>query len=280
MSDSVKLPAPIAAAVATVKPPLFAAPPKVIQPAWMDKVIFSDDEPEDTFLRVLLYGNMGSGKTHLLGTFPGLFIIDSDHGLLTLKRMGVHYQRFPLGPMDTCFKTVWDILLSIKAKKGPFAPGEKWGDIQTLAIDSSTKLSKFILDESMRSSNKNPMDDKADFTDWGRVRSRLENIGRQTQVLPCNVVVTAMAQVEKNEVTGAFVGGPMLDGKYRDIIGGDFDEVYYLEAVAGKTPTYRCHFRKTQWYDAKSRLGLVEPMDDPSYEKIITTAKALPRKSS
>lgn len=252
--------------------------PNPVQPAWMKNVIFSGDAEEDPYVRMLIYGMTGAGKTHFLGTCPGLFIIDTDHGLLTLKRMGVEYNALPIGPQDDCFKTVWDILLKIKNRTGPFAAGGPFADIKTLAIDSSTKLSKYILDESMRMASKNPLDDKADFTDWGRVRSRLENIGRLTQTLPCHVIVTALAQVEKNDVTGALTGGPMLDGKYRDIIGGDFDEFYFLESVPGKTPLYRAHFRKYTYFDAKSRLGLTEPLDDPTFDKIAALAKALRKK--
>lgn len=246
--------------------------PAPVQPAWMKKAFASEEVEWGKSLRVLAYGDSGSGKTHFIGTFPKVFIINTDEGLLTLKDAPT-FRGVTIGPKDPAFSWTWDILQQIKARKGPFSSEGPYGDTQTLAIDSITKLSKYLLDESMRARAKNPLEDKAEFDDWGRLRSRLENIGRMLQSLDMNVVITAIAQIEKNDVTGDFVGGPMVDGRYRDLIAADFDESYYLECAGGKEPTYRAHFRKYKWFNAKSRLGLREIMEDPSYEKIAKLAK-------
>ena len=52
----------------------------------------------------VVYGRNGSGKTHFIGTFPGLLVICfKDQGLNTLKNVpGVEYYNFDGSPKDLC----------------------------------------------------------------------------------------------------------------------------------------------------------------------------------
>lgn len=258
--------------VATKNP----ADPKPVPsgPAWLAEIAYYDDAEATTsnFTRTLLLGLTGSGKTHLIGTYKGIFVFDYDAGGLTLRKQKVHGQYLSFLQSRGCVRRTFDVIDAALAKRPPFDKG----DVETIAFDTLTDFSNMAVEDFMLQAGKDPLNAKPSYDEYGKLKANCIELGRRLKRLSSmyNVVVSAKCDIDKDEMTGAFVGGPILVGAYRGLIGGDFDEVYYLESETVKEEKkYFAYTGKRTFYDAKSRLGLPYRIENPSYEKIMQLAK-------
>ena len=81
----------------------------------------------------LVYGQSGSGKTHLLGTFPKPYIIDTDFGLEGLVGKDIEYDEYYTRVGEAGAKDIWPTILE---KVEQFANPTH----DTLAVDSLTTI--------------------------------------------------------------------------------------------------------------------------------------------
>lgn len=221
--------------------------------------------------RVLVYGGPGSGKTTFAASFPKPFFMDTDRGMRSIGDMkDVLFMRVPSN--GSAFNTVYSVLNDARLKKGDFTAGQPLADRETIVLDGISSLAdEFLLYEIMRENKRDPLVDKPQFDDYGRLKIELIQLGNLIKDVSdsYNVVVTALVDEEKDELTGALEGKPLMTGKYRDLIGGAFDEEYFLECtdVGGGNHKYMLYAAKYKWYEAKTRLMTLKRMDDPSYTK-------------
>lgn len=216
--------------------------------------------------KVLVYGESGAGKTHLLGTFPDPFVIDSDGGGLTLAAL--HIPFVPIKRGEKCFERVMDILRCLQRREPPFDNPNL--PVQTIGFDSLTAMADCFLVEAMlypgpEKAPRDPTKQKPEWDDYSAVQARMKTAIKFAEDLGLHVVATAGVKLERDEVLGTFIGKPNIVGSYRDVVAHDFDEEYYLEAVTaqGKT-TYKLYTSKVKYYEAKSRAK-VKSCDDPTY---------------
>ena len=169
-----------------------------------------------------------------------------------------------------------DLLLDIKMKRNGFGPGEEFGDIETLGIDTITMLSELIKLDTMvnpiTGRAKDPAVEKADFDNWGFTKQRLGDIIAAACELPVHVVVTAWTEIVEDD-NGAKLALPKTEGKYKEVMAGRFDEVYYSEAQSGGK--YIMRTSKYGVFVAGSRLGLPPVIENPSYDALMSALKAV-----
>jgi hypothetical protein len=233
--------------------------------------------------RTLLYGKAGSGKTRLASTWPGpILFIDTDRGMRSIQSTeSMKFIRFPsYDPLKpTCptnvpsFDLLMQILTDAKNGAGKFAPGQALEKIKTIVIDGvSALVDEFIMKEIMLINKRDPVKDKAQFDDYGQLKNQLLQFGTIIKDLSDKmyIVGTALVNEEKDELSGAFQGKPLITGSYRDMIGGVFDEEYFLESIdiGGGKSKYVLHASKYKWYEAKTRLLEVTTIEDATFEKI------------
>ena len=218
--------------------------------------------------RTLLYGNAGSGKTKLASTWPNTFFIDADRGMRSItETSNIKRLRLPgYTPLAMIsqtniptFKLIMDIMKDAKDSTGDFAAGKPFANVKTIVIDGiSALVDEFLLKEIMLINKKDPTVDKAGFDEYGQLKNQLTQIGMLIKDLSDKkyVVVTALVDEEKDALTGAIEGKPLMTGKYRDIIGGVFDEEYYMESAdAGQgVQKYMIYAARYKWFEAKTRL--------------------------
>lgn len=224
-----------------------------------------------TTFRCLLYGPPGAGKTRLAATFPKPLFVDTDRGMRSIPDgLDVKFLRLP---EHASFKTVLDILTDLKNKRGPFAQGGTLADRKTIVIDSISSLAdEYLMKEIMVGNKRDPLVENAQRDDYGRLKIELVQLGNLLKDISdsYNVVVTALVDEEKDELTGALEGKPLMTGKYRDIIGAVFDEEYYMECVdagAGQQKYY-LYAARYKWYEAKTRLLKDKKHENATYETL------------
>jgi hypothetical protein len=247
------------------------APKPSIAPApvskWLTRGAYSD-AVDDRKLHILCYGHPKSGKTTFMGTFPGLVVIDADNGLVTLRGQKI----FGFVPQkgEQNFKDVMDFLLDIKLKRNDFAPGGPLGyEVQTVGLDTITRLSELIKIDTMLHPIKGATADinyvKADYDIWGFTQARLGSIVDLLNSLPLHTVVNAWVTLIEDDTTGTKMGLPKTEGKYREVMAGRFDEVYYSYAQAGNPTKYYIRTTPYSYYIGGSRLGLPPQIENPSF---------------
>jgi len=244
-----------------------ARPP--VRAAWLDDIGYYDDAASK-FMRVLLYGDMKAGKTTLAATFPDPVFIDTDKGGMTIRKEHV--------PMVRCYdskgiiKRVFAILEAAKAKSGPFAEGGEFANCKTIVLDSISVFSNSAIVDLIAQTGRDPMEVKAGYDEYGRLLNVQIALGKLFKTLSTqyHVVVTALPSVDKDENTGSMIGGPLIVGSYRGLIGADFDEIYYLSSEGTKDSVKHVLFTsKTSFYAAGTRLGsLPYKIEDPTFDKL------------
>ena len=233
---------------------------------WLNRGGFSNDIGNKK-LHVLAYGHPKSGKTTFMGTFPGLVVIDADNGLVTLKGQKI----FGFVPQkgEQNFKDIMDFLLDVKLKRSDFKVGGALAYVETVGIDTITRLSELIKIDSMLHpvSGKvlDPDRDKPEFDHWGFTKTRLGSIIDLLHELPMHTVVTAWVEIVDDDKSGTKLGLPKTEGKYKEVMAGRFDEVYYSYAQAGNPCKYYIRTTPYSYYIGGSRLGLPAQIENPSF---------------
>jgi hypothetical protein len=151
--------------------------------------------------------------------------------------------------------------------------GQPLADVKTIVIDGiSALVDEFMLKEIMLINQRNPLTEKAQYDDYGQLKNQLIQLGTLLKDVSDKmyVVGTALVSEEKDELSGAFEGKPLLTGSYRDMIGGVFDEEYFLESqdLGGGKSKYLIHAAKYKWYEAKTRLLGVNTLENATFATI------------
>lgn len=186
--------------------------------------------------KLLLYGDSGAGKTTVVAGMPGpVHIADFDGKVLSAaeyyrhtnpeKLKGVSYENYSsvAGPRMAADQFNFDMGQLAKMKPFPY---------KTICLDSLTTFSDASMQYLIKA---NPGVIKRISTqgvqlpvlqDYGMARIWFKAVIGALLALPCNVVVIAHIQVEKDEATGAILRTPMITGKLSKELPIIFGEVW------------------------------------------------------
>lgn len=187
---------------------------------------------------ILVFGDGGTHKTHLLCGVPDIYNFDFDAGMAIARGRDVEYDTFKDAPQG------WENY----PDRGVYPWGTAWqkfikklneigkrideGERIPIGIDSLTTLSSICMNYVQKQDARRQSDVRR-IQDWGAQIQLLEMVMDQLTSWPVPLIVTAHAQRNTNEVTQTTEILPLLTGKLAGKVGIYFDEVYY-STVKGK----------------------------------------------
>lgn len=216
------------------------------------------------WLKIMLYGDPGSGKTYFLSTVPmPLFVFSFDpHGMQTLAGVpGIEYENYFVDDLKA------DALQTVAKVKAKLRTIKKENKFATVSMDSLTFLSRLLKGGIITVTSRWGKEPEMREQDWGTLGTQSEEIISLLMGLDCNVILTSHSAVkilelpnEKKDVLYLSA----LDGiKFPQRLPGYFDEVYRMvvkqKGQTAESNEYLVQTRSDYQWGAKTRLNVWNP---------------------
>lgn len=207
-------------------------------------------------LKVLIYGEAGTGKTTFAGTSPSPLLIDVERGSRALLNVN--------NPVDVLeFKSIEQVEATIQYLKSGHDAFAKY---DTIVLDSITEMQARLIDQQLRQLGGGAPVYKADWGVYGENTQRLRMLISSFRDIEKNLICTAHAKNEKDDQTGITFVRPDLTPGLAKTVAGIFDIVGYLRINAKGERVLRLQPSKT--VKAKSRLPLPDEITSPTWASI------------
>lgn len=204
-------------------------------------------------VKILVYGDAGTGKTVLSATAPRPVLFSSERGLLSLRHSNIPTWEF---------KTVADL---IEIHKWATSSTEAQ-NFDTICLDSISEITEVILADQFKR-NKDPR--KA----YGETANLAFGFFRDFRdIVQKHVYFIAKKEYTKDETTGAMLYGPALPGnKIGQGLPYFFDEVFQLCILkdANGANVRALRTQPDNQNIAKDRSGVLDYWEYPNLSNII-----------
>lgn len=200
------------------------------------------------FMKALIYGQPGSGKTTLASTasqhdqMRNVLFLSIEGGLLSVPSNSdvlVEEIRNDLSGGTSATKKIDKMFWALAGKYSENA--QPWvKNVNTVVIDSGTELLTLTLEAIMAeeiAGGRNKNLEMSWLQDYGRATTKLKQLYRWFRDLPMNVIVTCLVQnvyEGKGENAPLKSIEPMLTEKLRESVKGYFDHIWYAYRVEGR----------------------------------------------
>lgn len=221
----------------------------------MTELVFTNtSDVSSQFVKILVHGPAGSGKTRLCGTTGAkTLIINAEGGLLSLRSQKIDV--FTIKTIDD-MRTIYTYLATDKT-------------FSWVCLDSLSEVAEVVLSNEKKN-NKDPR--KA----YGEMQETMTELIRCFRDLPKNIYFSAKQEKVKDDVSGAILFGPSAPGqKLGNALPYFFDEVFAIHNFKDEQGQIQrvLQTQRDAQYEAKDRSGaleIAEPADlSVIYNKII-----------
>lgn len=235
--------------------------------AFADRIQTVSEKPP--YLKLLVYGEPGVGKTVFAAGSPNPLFIDAEHGTLSLlnhpelKNVLV----LPLHDWAEIEKLFWEL------QAGAFP------EVETIVIDSISELQKRQMDDLLREAAKQDLkrNPYLPFQQDYKINTEvLRRLVVSLRDLDRNLIVTAHATEQQDESDGRIYLRPAVTPKLSSTLTGIMDVVGYLSLDIDKegNQTRRLQTMPSKRVIAKSRLNLPPVIENPTFADLLTAESA------
>lgn len=224
----------------------------------------SNRKPADRF-HGLVYGQSGAGKTHLIGTFPDPYIVDTDYGLETLVGKDIEFDEFYVRVGEANAREMWPAIL---AKVDEFKEDPPHA---TLAVDSLSTLMDVAMAHVLSKAGRSTMQ----LQDYNPLYDEIIKLVVKLRRVPVNVLVTAHEETVRDENTGRLMVIPLVAGnKLSPKLPLFFNNIYNCAVDIPKTGAKKADRYLLVQPDgvrlAKTQVTSDQQRIEPSYDAIIS----------
>lgn len=205
-----------------------------------------DHYQSEAFIRLLLQGESGAGKTTTSLQFPSPWVFDCDLNLRgPLQWLRANGKPLPIG-YDTIDRkedgTVvpenmrWQRLIDLVKKVGQREGEHK--DVQTFVFDSMSKMNDYNKAHVLRT---NPTKTGGlEMPSWGFFYSNWVSFVGAVTAAKIHCVFNGHDKIDKDELDGSTKIMLNVQGQFQAVAGSLFTDVWHAEvqATTGLTPTY------------------------------------------
>jgi hypothetical protein len=200
-------------------------------------------KPQGHYVKALIYGPSGAGKTVFGSTAPRPIFASAESGLLSIAEKAPSY-------VDIRSFADLQNLLSFLRKDGH--------DFKTVIIDSISEINEIIKQEIEKKTGK-----ALESRDWDDLSKKLRSILRAFRDLPMHVLFISLEKAEKDEDKIVKIV-PLLNGKAATEVASYMDIVGYLEV--GKDGTRSVITGEHSKYLTKDRTGRISTDQSPDFK--------------
>ncbi len=231
---------------------------------------------ERDFLKILYYGDPGTGKTTHLASLthigPMIFV-DAESGI---KRAAMTKREIPLEQLTVDRTVTFDNLekmffeLKGQLEDDPDA-------VAGVAIDSLTEVQKKLMDvilvDSVARTQKKGME-RSRFDiykeDWGVNTEQLRQLTRKFRDLPCHVGFACLPKRDQDD-DGAVIYGPALTPAFQTDVMGYVDIICHTRVEqVGDEEIFVGDFHRAGKFIAKDRYGMLpKTLVDPTFDRVV-----------
>lgn len=171
------------------------------------------------WIKVLICGDPGAGKTLISSTFPNPIYASAEGGLMSIADRGLPYVQI---------KSSEDLLsLKMALEQEPSVREKLLGaPIDTLVVDTIDEIQRILIRERLESQKKESMA----LQDFGWLAEQMRSTIRGLRNLEMNVVFTAHLKSSEDSETGRQFHRPGLQGGIADELPGYVDLALLLKA--------------------------------------------------
>jgi hypothetical protein len=194
----------------------------------------------DAFIKALIMGDPGAGKTRSASFWPAPIFADCENG-----RMSLADRKLPVAKIRSSADMDQLLLMCFTESRKPM-PERKF---KTLVIDTFDRYQRILIQERLRKEKKDRL---SGWDDWGFLDGKTAQLLERLQNLRMNVVVNLHIkdQVEGTGDDKLVYLRPLLKGDVKDQIAGEFDLVGHMETywkASGNPDNPRVQGRRILW---------------------------------
>lgn len=174
----------------------------------------------DRFIKALVCGEPGTGKTLIASTFPDPFYLTTEGLMMSVADRDVPYHKL---------KSQDELLMAIKMLQQPAkVRAQQFGfPIKTVVVDTIDDVSIMLLKERMRAEHHT----QAQLQDYGWLKDQMTEIVTALRNLDMNVVLAC--HLKSREVGGMNTLIPAVEGGFAEKIAGYVDLAVVLQSRLG-----------------------------------------------
>lgn len=221
-------------------------------------------EPSNHFVRMLIYGGSGMGKTVFGSTAPKPLFLAVEEGLLSLADKGVQYVKI------NSLQDMRDVLKALRENSIKDANGKPI-EYESIVIDSLTEVQNVVIQNI--TGGRQPSQNE-----WGKFSDAMAEILKGFTKLPKHVIFTCLESekaAEDDDGREFTRFQPELFGKLAEKAQAMMDFVgrYYMKTtVVNDKPTQvrTLTFTINAKWKAKDRSGKLPQFADPDFSKLMS----------